>query len=199
MPLCFHVLYVSFLCSLSIRVQTSYVSVEPKRKKQVPQQQQQEDESSLLVQPASSSESTKEDANVNLAGARGVGGEDETEPETDSGKTTPEKNPLRSTQPETGPSSTSTKSPTATSTPPTAKHTTTGQQRSGSRPSSTGGGGRELRRARIVITVRRTENYKRWLEENPLQAMIASEGEATTEDAEVAAQQEEVTNPIKSA
>lgn len=37
------------------------------------------------------------------------------------------------------------------------------------------GGGRELRRARIVVTVRRTESYKRWLEENPLQAIIASE------------------------
>jgi len=36
--------------------------------------------------------------------------------------------------------------------------------------------GRELRRARIVITVRRTESYTRWLEENPLQAMIANDG-----------------------
>ena len=32
---------------------------------------------------------------------------------------------------------------------------------------------RELRRARIVITVRRTPSYKEWLEENPLQAVIA--------------------------
>jgi hypothetical protein len=45
------------------------------------------------------------------------------------------------------------------------------------RPSS---GARELRRARIVVTVRRTESYKRWLEENPLHAIIASE---TDEDA----------------
>lgn len=36
-------------------------------------------------------------------------------------------------------------------------------------------GGRELRRARIVITVRRSESYKQWLEENPLQAIIASD------------------------
>ena len=36
-------------------------------------------------------------------------------------------------------------------------------------------GGRELRRARIVITVKRTESYKRWLEENPLQAIIAGD------------------------
>lgn len=38
--------------------------------------------------------------------------------------------------------------------------------------------GRELRRARIVITVQRTESYTRWLQENPLQAIIASEGDA---------------------
>ena len=37
--------------------------------------------------------------------------------------------------------------------------------------------GRELRRARIVITVRRTESYKNWLEENPLQAIIAGDVE----------------------
>lgn len=35
--------------------------------------------------------------------------------------------------------------------------------------------GRELRRARIVITVRRTSSYKKWLEENPLQAIIAGD------------------------
>ena len=51
-------------------------------------------------------------------------------------------------------------------------------------------GARELRRARIVITVRRTESYQRWLEENPLQAIIAgntgdgdgSDVEQTSED-----------------
>ncbi|KAL7555364.1 hypothetical protein ACA910_007093 [Epithemia clementina (nom. ined.)] len=37
--------------------------------------------------------------------------------------------------------------------------------------------GRELRRARIVITVRRTHSYKKWLEENPLQAIIAGDVE----------------------
>lgn len=34
------------------------------------------------------------------------------------------------------------------------------------RPSS----GRELRRARIVITVQRTESYRQWLIDNPLQS-----------------------------
>jgi len=38
-------------------------------------------------------------------------------------------------------------------------------------------GNRELRRARIVITVKRTENYRLWLEENPLQAIIAGDGD----------------------
>jgi hypothetical protein len=54
-----------------------------------------------------------------------------------------------------------------------------------------GSGGRDLRRARIVITVQRTESYKRWLEENPLQAMIAGDGddelaETTTIEQQVA-------------
>ena len=34
---------------------------------------------------------------------------------------------------------------------------------------------RELRRARIVVTVRRTESYKAWLDENPFQAVIAGD------------------------
>ena len=38
-------------------------------------------------------------------------------------------------------------------------------------------GGRELRRARIVITVQRTESYKQWLEENPLQRVITEDGD----------------------
>lgn len=38
-------------------------------------------------------------------------------------------------------------------------------------------GERELKRARIVITVRRTPAYKQWLDENPLQAVIAGDGD----------------------
>jgi hypothetical protein len=37
-----------------------------------------------------------------------------------------------------------------------------------------------------VITVRRTESYKRWLEENPLQAVIAGDGDDVEEEAEEA-------------
>jgi hypothetical protein len=35
--------------------------------------------------------------------------------------------------------------------------------------------GRELRRARIVITVKRTASYKQWLDDNPLQNLIAED------------------------
>lgn len=45
-----------------------------------------------------------------------------------------------------------------------------------------GSAGRELRRSRIVITVKRTESYERWLEENPLQAIIAGTGEDEEEE-----------------
>ena len=31
---------------------------------------------------------------------------------------------------------------------------------------------KELRRARMIITVKRTEDYKKWLEENPLQDVV---------------------------
>ena len=49
---------------------------------------------------------------------------------------------------------------------------------------SSSGGSRELRRARILVTVKRTESYKRWLEENPSQrqAIIAGTASVTAED-----------------
>ena len=63
-------------------------------------------------------------------------------------------------------------------------------------PSQTGGAGggsreRELRRARIVITVKRTESYKAWLEANPLQAIIAGDGGDDEEGGEEGAGEEE--------
>jgi len=36
-------------------------------------------------------------------------------------------------------------------------------------------GGREMRRARIIITVRRTPEYAKWLEENPHKAAVVGE------------------------
>ena len=45
------------------------------------------------------------------------------------------------------------------------------------------GPGRELRRARIVITVKRTASYKQWLDDNPLQTITAEdEDEVDIED-----------------
>jgi len=50
-----------------------------------------------------------------------------------------------------------------------------------------GSANRELRRARIVITVKRTELYKQWLEDNPLQAVIAGDHEEEEEGDDAAA------------
>ncbi|CAB9496939.1 expressed unknown protein [Seminavis robusta] len=106
-----HLLERSKLATI-IRVQTSYVTVEPKRRKQ---QQQ----------------------------ASGHGGDE----------------PQRAVPP----------LPESAALPPTQGATR--QRGSGA------AGGRELRRARIVITVKRTQSYERWLEENPLQAIIAGDGD----------------------
>jgi hypothetical protein len=57
--------------------------------------------------------------------------------------------------------------------------------------------GRELRRARIVITVKRTESYRQWLLDNPLQSVLAGdedddENEVVDDDeVEVAAAQQQ--------
>lgn len=50
-----------------------------------------------------------------------------------------------------------------------------------------GASGRELRRARIVITVKRTESYTQWLEDNPLQAIIAGDAGGSGDGDEKAA------------
>jgi hypothetical protein len=49
-----------------------------------------------------------------------------------------------------------------------------GSRKSG-RGKSSNLGGRELRRARIIITVKRSEDYRRWLDENPIHAIIAAD------------------------
>jgi hypothetical protein len=41
---------------------------------------------------------------------------------------------------------------------------------------------RELRRARIIITVKRTASYKQWLDENPLHAAIAGDADEDDDD-----------------
>jgi hypothetical protein len=110
-----------FLISLfCFRVQTSYVSVEPKRKRQIPS-----------PPPGSSSLPNPSQA---VAVSESADGSSQVDPSSQS--------PLVPRQ-----------------TP-----------------------NRELRRARIIITVKRTENYKRWLEENPLQAIIAADGDDEDDD-----------------
>jgi len=139
-----HLLERSQLATI-VRVNTSYVTVEPKKRK-LPSQGSEQEEDSAFAHSADSS---------SVSGS---------------------------------PLVTST-SPAADSKPPGTQHSPT-QEIPSAQPSTTSssrGGrasGRELRRARIVITVRRTESYKRWLEENPLQAIIASE-----EDADAALEQ----------
>ena len=131
-----------FFTSFNHRVHTSYVTVEPKRRKHASQQSDQDEDLVQQVQPASSSGDS--------ASVPGV-------PETTKTKES------------------RTKSETAQRRDDTA--TQSGVQparQGGSRAASSG---RELRRARIVITVRRTESYKRWLEENPLQSIIASDAD----------------------
>eukprot|EP00978_Attheya_sp_CCMP212_P013850 scaffold34928_cov54-Attheya_sp.AAC.6 len=49
-----------------------------------------------------------------------------------------------------------------------------GSRKSG-RGKSSNLGGRELRRARIIITVKRSEDYRRWLDDNPIHAIIAAD------------------------
>lgn len=122
----------SFLCDGSVN--TSYVTVEPKRRKQTPKEL--EDDS---VQTSPSAE-----AGTAPGGVRS--------------------------------GSVSSASPLPDSKPPA--HPSPSQEQPSSRQGSGRSSGRELRRARIVITVRRTESYKRWLEENPLQAIMATEGDA---------------------
>jgi hypothetical protein len=124
------------------RVQTSYVTVEPKRRKQAPQQEEQEQEEggTQSVPGTSSSEATGSQSRPPSAqtSAKAASPEHEEEGRSSAGL------------------------------PPA---------RQGARGSSSGG--RELRRARIEITVKRTESYKRWLEENPHQAIITGDADET--------------------
>lgn len=123
---------------VSYRVNTSYVTVEPKRRKQAPHQEEQEEDASASVEQDSSGT-----ASVKPAAAD------------------PQQEEAQAPQPTA-----------AAAVAPAPAHTSRQGRSSGS-------GTRELRRARIVITVRRTESYKRWLEENPLQAIIAGDADET--------------------
>jgi hypothetical protein len=126
------------------RVQTSYVTVEPKRRRQTP------------LQPGTATD----EADVTAASAQ----------------------QMQHSQPQQY-ASPGESTPTAT----------LGQ----SYVSERGGrvsGGRELRRARIVITVKRTESYRQWLIDNPLQTNIAEGDDVDIED-DVAIDEEIVDDP----
>lgn len=141
---------------LHLRIHTSYVSVEPKRKKQTSHQGEQD---VLLMQPSQSSPARLSEGGEVVATPAAA------EPQAaEAARTVGEE-----AEASTLPSSDASASPSPATTAP----------QSSRRGSS---GGRELRRARIVVTVRRTESYKRWLEENPLQAIIASEAEDETDE-----------------
>jgi len=137
---------VAFTFSRTCSVNTSYVTVEPKRRKQTSKEQ--EDESTQTRSPTA--ESPTPSGGPRSGSVSSISPAPDAKPSAQPSQT---QDQVTMQQAEAG-------------VPPSA--------RQGSGRSS----GRELRRARIVITVRRTESYKRWLEENPLQAIIASEGEA---------------------
>lgn len=123
-----HLLERSKLATI-VRIQTSYVAVEPKRK------------------------ATPTPTTAESFAATPVAHE-----------------PRRALTPSAVPSSTEAKK-----LPPTSE--VTDQPRPGRLKKSRGSAAGELRRARIVITVKRTEEYKRWLEENPSQEIVEGDEE----------------------
>jgi len=135
-----HLLERSKLATI-IRIHTSYVTVEPKRKKQHPSASEASSPSDQLFL---SSPTTYAAA---VAGTEG--------PVHAASPSAPGSRPL--------------------SYPGASGPMAAGLQ--GQHKGVKGQGSRELRRARIVITVKRTEGYKQWLEENPLQAIIAGDGD----------------------
>jgi len=168
-----HLLERSKLASI-VRIHTSYVNVEPKRRRQVSQQRSEvtsantaESLSSLTATsnalPCSDGESPSITSNVSTA--------------------------TNMADPPQIPSFSSSSIPDSKTFMDVSATQQTGQQSitassNKNLMSSTSGSNRELRRARILVTVKRTESYKRWLEENPSQrqAIIAGTANVTAED-----------------
>lgn len=132
-----HLLERSQLATI-VSVHTSYVSVEPKRKKQ-------------NIQIQSSEENLKPGSDTTSVSTEPSKGEKGSPSQQPSGGQIQAKYP-----------------------PPQQPQTQAAQRDTP--------GGRELRRARIVITVKRTESYRQWLLENPLQAIIAGSPDDTDEE-----------------
>ena len=163
-------IYLSSL--LPYRIHTSYVNVEPKRRRQLSQQKG--DVSSGVVTAGGPSTSSTDDTShptVRPSSLRstiesGAEKEDPARAVTSSSITDPKQRTTTvATQHRGHESSIVSTSINSASAAPTS-------------------GSRELRRARILVTVKRTENYTRWLEENPSQrqAIIAGTANVSAED-----------------
>lgn len=152
-----HLLERAQLASI-VRIHTSYVTVEPKRRKQVSQKQQQnqidrtnhvppvlEDVSSSRL-----SHDTQNSISVFTTTASAAAADTDTETNTVYVSTSSDRK----------------KPPVISNDAASRKGISTNSS-----------GVRELRRARILITIKRTDSYKRWLNENPLhhQAIITGE------------------------
>lgn len=140
------------------RIHTSYVTVEPKRRKQVSQKQQQNQIDRTnhvppVLEDVSSSRLSHDTQNSILVSTTTASA---AAADTDTGTNTV----YVST------SSDRKKPPMISNAAASRKGISTNSS-----------GVRELRRARILITIKRTDSYKRWLNENPLhhQAIITGE------------------------
>lgn len=164
-----HLLERSKLASI-VRIHTSYVNVEPKRRKQVSQQKG--DVSSAATTEGSSSSSTLEvgepSSKVESSSLPNIAEEQSQTSSSLVSKFIPDSE--RNTK--------------GSGTQQEWQQSTTASTTRSSASSLSGSGSRELRRARILVTVKRTESYKQWLEENPTQrqAIIAGTATVTVED-----------------
>jgi len=163
-----HLLERSKLASI-VRIHTSYVNVEPKRRRQVSQQKGAV--TSEVTSPSSTTNdgltSSKAESSQSTSSVTGTTNFEEPSQTVSSGSISDSKIGSKVGGVQQGAAQSTTM--------PTARN---------SASSLSGSGSRELRRARILVTVKRTENYKRWLEENPTQrqAIIAGTATMTAED-----------------
>ena len=167
MSSCFVALFDTMLTSLSFngqssfvlqRIHTSYVNVEPKRRRQSPHQQG--EVSSTTTKEGVTSTPTSEDTTNTKSESHTSSAPSSTVAE--SKKTTNSSESQQDSKQPAIPSSSS---------------------RNSAKPSGSGGN-RELRRARILVTVKRTESYERWLEENPSQCQAIIAGTAAVKTVE---------------
>lgn len=166
-----HLLERSKLASI-VKIHTSYVNVEPKRRRQGSQYKG--EIGSAMIAESSSSNSTPADKllsskveSSSITSSSVIGTSNSSAEELS--------DPLPLLE-----SSSSKKSTQVGGTQQEVQQSSTLNSSS----SLSGSGIRELRRARVLVTVKRTESYKRWLEDNPTQrqAIIAGTANVTAED-----------------